>query len=58
MSTNVEESKISFSYLRKFNMVMGVLHLVQALIIFGLSLVVDEIKNFQIDIYRSYLGIK
>ncbi len=58
MSTSVEESKISFSYLRKFNMAMGILHLVQAIIIFGLSLVIDEIKNFQIDIYRSYLGIK
>lgn len=46
MTTNVVESKISFTYLRKFNIAMGILHLVQAALIFGLSLVTDEIKNF------------
>lgn len=58
MSVKVEELPITFSYLRKFNKAMGVLHLVQGLLILTLGLIVENVRNFSIDIYTYYLGIK
>ncbi len=54
---NGEKSSISAAYLKKFNVAMAVLHLVQAILIFGLSLFIDEIKNFSVDIYISKLQV-
>jgi hypothetical protein len=53
-----ETSAISMSYLKKFNLVMATLHLVQGVIIFALSLFIEEIKNFSVDIYISRLQVK
>ena len=53
-----ETSKISMSHLKKFNIAMAILHLVQSVLIFTLSLFIDEIKNFSVDIYKSKLVIK
>ena len=55
---NGETSSISTTYLKKFNIAMAILHLVQSALIFGLSLFIDEIKNFSVDIYISKLEIK
>jgi len=55
---NGETSSISTNYLKKFNIAMAILHLVQSLMIFGLSFLIDEIKNFSVDIYISKLQIK
>ncbi len=54
---NGETSSISAAYLKKFNTVMAVLHLVQAVLIFGLSLFIDQIRNFSVDIYISKLEV-
>ncbi|MHA2317139.1 MAG: hypothetical protein ACXAC6_05265, partial [Candidatus Hodarchaeales archaeon] len=54
---NGESSPISAPYLKKFNTIMAVLHLVQAVLIFGLSFFIDEIKNFSVDIFISKLQI-
>jgi hypothetical protein len=53
-----ETSSISTTYLKKFNIAMAILHLVQSVLIFGLSFFIDEIKNFSVDIYISKLVIK
>ena len=57
MSTTME-SKITFSSLKKFNIAMGSLHLVQAILIFALSFFIDKIKNYQQDIFKSGLKLK
>lgn len=49
-----EESKISFSYLRKFNLAMGILHLIQAIAMAYLGTVLD----FSRDIYTFYLSFE
>ncbi|MFW9778382.1 MAG: heliorhodopsin HeR [Candidatus Heimdallarchaeota archaeon] len=56
--TSGETSSISMSYLKKFNIAMAILHLIQSVLVFGLSLIIDEIKNFSVDIYISKLVIK
>jgi hypothetical protein len=56
--TSGETSSISMSYLKKFNLAMAILHLIQSCLVFGLSLFIDEIKNFSVDIYISKLVIK
>ncbi len=53
-----ETSSISTTYLKKFNIAMAILHLVQSILIFGFSFFIDEIKNFSVDIYISKLVIK
>ncbi len=58
LSANVEDSKITFAYLRKFNLAMGILHLIQGLLILTLGIVVENVRDFSIDIYTFYLGIK
>lgn len=49
------KSKISFSYLRKFNYVMGFLHLVQASVMLWLGLTLENIKDFVLPINVSFL---
>ncbi|MFX1506770.1 MAG: heliorhodopsin HeR [Promethearchaeota archaeon] len=53
-----ETSPISMSYLKKFNIAMAILHFVQSVLILTLSLFIDEIRNFSVDIYKSSLVIK
>ncbi|MFX0208150.1 MAG: heliorhodopsin HeR [Candidatus Hodarchaeota archaeon] len=53
-----ETSPISMNYLKKFNIAMAILHLVQSVLILTLSLFIDEIRNFSVDIYKSSLVIK
>ncbi|MHA1989755.1 MAG: heliorhodopsin HeR [Candidatus Hodarchaeales archaeon] len=57
MTVNIEESNISFDYLKKFNIAMSILHLVQGLLIFGLSLVIEDVTNFTQDIYKSTIKL-
>jgi hypothetical protein len=54
---NGDKSSINELYLTKFNKIMAVLHLVQGILILGLSFFIDEIKNFSVDIYISRLEI-
>jgi hypothetical protein len=49
------DSKISFSYLRRFNLIMGFLHLIQASIMVILSYTIPEIRDFKLPITTSYL---
>ncbi|MFX1517396.1 MAG: heliorhodopsin HeR [Promethearchaeota archaeon] len=53
-----ETSPITMNYLKKFNIAMAILHLVQSVLILTLSLFIDEIRNFSVDIYKSSLVIK
>ena len=46
MAVKVEESKISFSYLRNFNKAMGILHLVQGSLILILGLLLYSINLY------------
>ena len=55
--SNGEKSSISEIYLKKFNVAMAILHLIQGILIFALSIFIDEIKNFSVDIYISKLEI-
>ena len=55
---NGETSSISITYLKKFNIAMAILHLIQSVLIFGLSFFIDEIKNFSVDIYISKLQVR
>ena len=48
-------SKITFSYLRKFNGAMGVLHFMQGAIMLWLGLTLSNIKDFKLPINTSYL---
>jgi uncharacterized membrane protein len=52
------ESKITFESLKKLNITMGSLHLVQGILIFILSLFLDQIRNFTQDIYKSGIRLK
>lgn len=45
--------EISFESLRKFNGIMGVLHLIQGGLMLGFALFIDRIANFEIPV-RSY----
>ena len=54
---NGEKSPINAPYLKKFNTIMAILHLVQGIMIFGLSLFIDPIRNFSVDVYISKLEI-
>ena len=48
--------KTSFASLRRFNMIMGGLHLIQGIaMIFLATTVIDKIKEFQIEITQFYL---
>lgn len=47
--------KISFVYLRKFNLVMGFLHIIQASVMLFLGLTLANISDFRLPINISYL---
>ena len=49
------ESDISFSYLRRFNLIMGLIHLIQAALMLTLALTVPQIRDFQLPITTTYL---
>lgn len=49
------EFSISFSYLKKFNLTMGFLHLVQGSAMLWLGLTLDNIKDFRLPITTSFL---
>ncbi|MFW9948738.1 MAG: heliorhodopsin HeR [Candidatus Thorarchaeota archaeon] len=49
------ESKINFSYLRRFNLIMGFLHLIQASIMVIMSYTIPQIRDFELPITTSYL---
>ena len=49
------ESDISFSYLRRFNLIMGLIHLIQATLMLTLALTVPQIRDFQLPITTAYL---
>ncbi len=50
-----KESKISFSYLRRFNLIMGILHFIQASIMVIMSYTIPTIRDFELPITTSYL---
>ncbi len=52
---NQQKSKISFSYLVNFNLVMGFLHLIQGSLMLWLGLTLDNIKDFSLPITTSFL---
>lgn len=47
------KKEINFKYLKKFNFIMGIFHLVQAFLMLGFALFIDRISDFRIPI-RSY----
>lgn len=49
------KSNISFGYLRKFNLTMGFLHLIQGILMLWLGLSLDNIKDFRLPINISFL---
>ena len=49
------ESTLSFSYLRRFNLIMGCLHFAQAGIMLALALFIPELRDFTLPITTSYL---
>ncbi len=49
------KSKISFKYLKNFNLVMGFLHLIQASLMLWLGLSLENIKDFVLPINVSFL---
>lgn len=49
------ESNISFSYLRRFNLIMGCLHFIQAGVMLVLALFVPELRDFTLPVTTSYL---
>jgi len=49
------DSNITFPYLRRFNLIMGFLHLIQASIMLTLALVIPEIRDFELPITTAFL---
>ncbi|MFX1480884.1 MAG: heliorhodopsin HeR [Promethearchaeota archaeon] len=49
------ESNISFSYLKRFNLIMGCIHLIQASIMLILALTVPKIRDFELPLTTAYL---
>ncbi len=47
-------SPISFTYLRKFNLVMGILHFIQGITMFILGFSVDLFREFSVPIITTY----
>ena len=48
-------SRISFAYLRKFNFVMGFLHLAQGALMLYFALTIDQISNFRTPVWSYFL---
>src|SRR4030065_2301561 len=55
MQQSSSASKISFTYLRKFNGVMFGLHLIQAALMLWLGLTLTKIANFKLPFTVSFL---
>ena len=49
------ESEITFPYLRRFNLIMGFLHLIQASLMLTLSLLIPQIRDFELPITTAFL---
>ncbi|MFX0041062.1 MAG: heliorhodopsin HeR [Promethearchaeota archaeon] len=49
------DSEITFPYLRRFNLIMGVLHLIQASLMLTLALVIPTIRDFALPITTAFL---
>ncbi|MFO7882373.1 MAG: hypothetical protein R6U52_07540, partial [Kosmotogaceae bacterium] len=47
--------EISFSYLRKFNLFMGILHLIQAILMLTFAITIDKISAFKTPIWSYFL---
>ena len=47
--------EVTFTKLRKFNIIMGGLHLIQGLLMIVLGLVISDLGNFKMQIYQFYL---
>ncbi|MEA2066823.1 MAG: heliorhodopsin HeR [Thermotogota bacterium] len=47
--------EISFSYLRKFNLFMGILHLIQAIMMLTFAITIDKISAFKTPIWSYFL---
>jgi uncharacterized membrane protein len=47
-------SPITFSYLRNFNLAMGLLHLIQGLMMLILGIILEDVLSFKADIYTFY----
>lgn len=49
------EKEVTFKSLRKFNIIMGGLHLIQAILMIILGLSLTQLGNFKLAIYQNYL---
>jgi len=49
------KKEITFSSLRRFNIIMGGLHLFQGLLMIVLGLVLTDLGNFELTIFQHYL---
>jgi hypothetical protein len=49
------DSEITFPYLRRFNLIMGILHLIQASLMLTLALVIPQIRDFELPITTAFL---
>ena len=47
--------EITFKGLRKFNIIMGGIHLLQGILMIVLGLSIEKLGNFKLDIYQYYL---
>jgi len=54
-TTQKDLSNISFSYLRRFNLFMGTLHLIQAILMLTFSITIDKISAFRTPIWSYFL---
>ncbi len=50
-----KKSAISFAYLKKFNLVMGLLHLTQGILMMVFALTIDQIRAFKTPIWSYFL---
>lgn len=55
MKTKKEKKRITFTGLRKFNLVMGFVHLAQGSLMLYLGLTLDNIKDFKLPVTSSFL---
>jgi hypothetical protein len=49
------KKKVSFAYLKRFNAVMGILHLVQGLLMLIFALRIDQVRDFKIPVWSYFL---
>ncbi|MFX1503461.1 MAG: heliorhodopsin HeR [Promethearchaeota archaeon] len=49
------DSDITFPYLRRFNLIMGILHLIQASLMLSLALFIPQIRDFKLPITTAFL---